>query len=246
MAQVIRLAAVGDLHMRPAAQGRFRPAFARLPEVADLLLLAGDLTNGGTLAEARVLCDEIADLGVPVVAVLGNHDHDEGNGDLIGAMLRELDVHVLDGDTVTVHIAGRRVGVAGVMGGGGGFPDLFPDHFPDHDVPLHVADEERLRQGPRDAERLRSALATLDCDLRIALIHFAPIPDTLAGEPLEIYAGLGCHELGEAIDAGDAHLTIHGHAHSGTEFGSTSAGRPVYNVAYPVLRRPYAVVELDG
>jgi len=238
VAAVIRLAAVGDLHMRPAVQGRFKPAFARLSEDADLLLLAGDLTNGGTLAEAELLRDEVANLGLPVVAVLGNHDHDEGHGDRITEVLRELGVRVLDGDTVTIEIAGRRVGVAGVMGGGGGFPNL--------GAPPNGMDPERLSQGPRDAERLLSALSTLDCDVRIALTHFAPVPDTLAGEPLEIYAGLGCHELGASVDAGDAALTIHGHAHSGTEFGRTVEGRPVRNVAYPVLRRPYTVYDLDG
>ena len=118
----IRVAAVGDLHMRVDVRGRFRPAFTGLAVDADLLLLAGDLTNGGTLDEAGFLVGEVAGLPVPVVAVLGDHDHDEGHGERIASMLRGVGVRVLDGDAVIVDITGTRVGVAGVMGGGGGFP----------------------------------------------------------------------------------------------------------------------------
>jgi Icc-related predicted phosphoesterase len=241
---VIRVAAVADLHLRPAVRGRFRPAFARLAGQADVLLLAGDLTNGGTAAEAALLGEELNDLPVPIVAVLGNHDHDSGLGDRIADVLRAASARVLEGDTATLDIAGTRLGVAGVMGGGGGFPGGTAVPAAWADDPEWVARAER---GPADADRLRSALAGLDCDIRIALMHFAPVTDTLAGEPPDIYPGLGCHLLGRAIDDGNAHLAVHGHAHSGSERGRTSGGTPVRNVAHPVLRRPYATYGLsDG
>ncbi|MEV0292495.1 metallophosphoesterase [Nocardia sp. NPDC050710] len=235
-----RIAAIADLHMRDAVAGRFRPAFLDLAEHADVLLLGGDLTEGGRLHEARLLCEEVADLPVPVVAVLGNHDHDRRQGYRIAAMLTELGIGMLDGGAVTLELSGTKVGVAGVMGGSGGFPD-YPGN-PDEGTVEHRA---RMRRGPLDARRLRTALDTLDCDIRIALTHFAPIVATLAGEPPKIYPGLGCHELGEALDGGRADLAIHGHAHGGSEFGRTAGGVPVRNVSYPVLGRPYGVYEVE-
>lgn len=235
----VRIAAVADLHMRDAVAGRFRPAFTGLAAEADILLLAGDLTEGGTLAEAELLCAEIAGLPVPVVAVLGNHDHDRKQGYRIATMLTEIGVPVLDGTTITVRLAGTQIGIAGVMGGSGGFPG-YPG-TPDVDTEEH---RTRMRRGPLDALRLHQALDSLDCELRIALMHFAPVIDTLAGEPPRIYPGLGCHDLAGAIDAGGAALAIHGHAHAGTEHGRTPGGVPVRNVSYPVLRRPYAVYHL--
>jgi len=53
--------------------------------------------------------------------------------------------------------------------------------------------------------------------LRVALTHYAPVPDTLAGEPPEIYRYLGSDLLGQAIDAAGADLAIHGHAHFGID-----------------------------
>jgi Icc-related predicted phosphoesterase len=236
----VRIAAIADLHMRPAVAGRFRPYFAGLAGEADLLLLAGDLTNGGTAEDADLLRDELTDLPVPAVAVLGNHDHDEGLGDQLAGMLTSVGITVLDGAVGYWQLRGVRVGVAGIMGGGGGFPGA--------DRAGYQLDDEqkaRLRRGPVDAVRLGKLLEQLDSEVRIALMHFAPITETLAGERIEIYPGLGCHELGVAVDAAGVDLVVHGHAHAGAERGRTTGGYPVRNVAYPVLGRPYAVYRLD-
>lgn len=237
--QRVRVAAVADLHMRPEVAGTFRPALIASAAHADLLLLAGDLTEGGGLPEAELLCAEIADLPLPVVAVLGNHDHDRKQGYRISAMLGALGVHMLEGTAITLQVAGTEVGIAGVMGGSGGFPG-YPG-TPDEGSAEHRA---RMLRGPVDAGLLQQALTGLECEIRIALMHFAPVLDTIVGEPPRIYPGLGCHQLAEAIDAGGAALAIHGHAHGGTEFGRTAGGVPVRNVSYPVLGRPYAVYEV--
>lgn len=91
------------------------------------------------------------------------------------------------------------------------------------------------------AEALHCGLRELRADYRIALLHYAPIPDTLQGEPPEIYPFLGSYLLGEAIDDAGADLVIHGHAHSGREAGHTPGGVPVRNVAQPVISAPYTV-----
>ncbi|MFE9576427.1 metallophosphoesterase [Nocardia sp. NPDC006044] len=235
----IRIAAVADMHMRTAVAGRFRPEFLRVDEHADVLLLAGDLTEGGRMSEADLLCAELADLPVPVVAVLGNHDHDHKLGFRISAQLSDIGVHMLEGTAITLELNGIRLGIAGVMGGSGGFPG-YPG-TPDEGTEEHRA---RMRRGPLDALLLRQALDTLDTEIRVALMHFSPVVDTLAGEPPKIYPGLGCQALGDAVDAGRASLAIHGHAHSGTENGCTTGGVPVRNVSYPVLARPYALYDI--
>ncbi|WP_405491591.1 metallophosphoesterase [Nocardia sp. NBC_00511] len=238
---VLRIAAVADLHMRESMRGEFRPAFRKLDEHADILLLAGDLTNGGTLRETELLCAEIADLPVPVVAVLGNHDHDRRLGYRISVRLRELGVHMLDGEAITLPLNGIRLGIAGVMGGSGGFPG-----HPGNPEEGSVEHRARFRRGPVDAARLRASLDSLDADIGVALTHFAPVVDTLVGEPPKIYPGLGCHELAEAIDDGGAVLAVHGHAHGGTECGRTPRGVEVRNVSFSVIKAPYRVYRVTA
>ncbi|MFG2819678.1 metallophosphoesterase [Kitasatospora sp. NPDC048365] len=242
MSAPVRVAAVGDIHLAPDAAGRYRGAFQALGGQADVLLLAGDLTRHGSAEEARTVAAEVAGLPVPVLAVLGNHDHQDGRPDEVAAILRdEGGVGVLEGSAAVLSLAGRRVGVAGTKGFGGGFPGRCCSEFGEEEMKAFVRYSRRLAEG------LHEALTGLaDCDLRIALTHFSPVPDTLAGEPLEIYPFLGSYLLAEAIDAGGADLAVHGHAHAGTERGLTTGGVPVRNVAQPVIRHAFALYELDG
>jgi Icc-related predicted phosphoesterase len=224
---MIRIAAVGDIHMGPDSQGLLRPAFETLPECADLLLLAGDLTRHGTPEEARVVAKEVRDLGVPVVAVLGNHDHHDDRPDEVTAILRDAGAHVLEGQGTVV----TSGGFVGRCAGEFGEPVM----------------KEFVRYSRRSADSLRTSLEQLGeegCDARIALTHFSPVPDTLAGEPLEIYPFLGSYLLAEAIDTAGADLAVHGHAHAGTEHGMTSGGVRVRNVAQPVIGRAFHVYHL--
>ncbi|MEU9151909.1 metallophosphoesterase [Streptomyces sp. NPDC048417] len=237
-----RVAAVGDIHMGPGSQGTLRPAFETLPDCADILLLAGDLTRHGTPEEARVVAREIRDLGVPVVAVLGNHDHHDNRPDEVAAVLREAGAHVLEGEATVVTSGGLRIGVAGTKGFGGGFVGRCAGEFGEPVM------KEFVRYSRRRADGLRTALEELhgrECDVRIALTHFAPVPDTLAGEPPEIYPFLGSYLLAEAIDTAGADLAVHGHAHAGTEHGMTGGGVKVRNVAQPVIGAAFHVYRLN-
>jgi Icc-related predicted phosphoesterase len=236
---VIRVAAVGDVHLGEDARGRLRPALDNLAEHADVLLLAGDLTRHGEVDEARVAAEEFSDLPVPVVAVLGNHDHHGDAADDIAKLLEDHGIRVLEGDAVTLDVGGRRLGVAGVKGFGGGFAGKCASNFGEREMKAFVGHTiER-------AERLRSALKSLDTDVRIALTHYSPIPETLRGEPPEIYPFLGCYQLGEVIDECGVDLAIHGHAHFGCEQGVTPGGVRVRNVAQPVIRSAFATYGLD-
>ncbi|MEU6553851.1 metallophosphoesterase [Streptomyces sp. NPDC046915] len=239
---MIRVAAVGDIHMGPESQGVLRPSFETLPDCADVLLLAGDLTRHGTSDEAQVVAREIKDLGVPVVAVLGNHDHHDDRPEEVTAILRDAGAHVLEGQSVVLTgDDGPRIGVAGTKGFGGGFVGRCAGEFGE---PIM---KEFVRYSRRCADALCASLRELDergCDARIALTHFSPVPDTLAGEPLEIYPFLGSYLLAEAIDTGGADLAVHGHAHAGTEHGMTGGGVKVRNVAQPVIGRAFHVYHL--
>ncbi|WP_328483932.1 metallophosphoesterase [Streptomyces sp. NBC_00377] len=240
---MIRVAAVGDIHMGPDSQGLLRPAFDTLSDCADLLLLAGDLTRHGTPEEARVVAAELAGLSVPVVAVLGNHDHHDEKPEEVTAILRDAGIRVLEGEGTVVEIEGTRVGVAGTKGFGGGFAGRCGSEFGE---PLM---KEFIRYSRRCADGLRTgleALAAQGCAVRIALTHFSPVPDTLAGEPPEIYPFLGSYLLAEAMDTAGADLAVHGHAHAGTEHGMTSGGVRVRNVAQPVIRRAFNVYHLHA
>ncbi|WP_410539509.1 metallophosphoesterase family protein [Streptomyces sp. KL2] len=239
---MIRIAAVGDIHMGPDSKGVLRPAFETLPDCADLLLLAGDLTRHGTPEEMRVVAEEVAGLRVPVIAVLGNHDHQDERPEEVTAVLRDAGVTVLEGEGTALDVNGTRVGVAGTKGFGGGFAGRSGGEFGE---PIM---KEFIRYTRRCADGLRASLEELDrrgCAVRIALTHFSPVPDTLAGEPLEIYPFLGSYLLAEAVDAAGADLAVHGHAHAGTEHGMTSGGVRVRNVAQPVIRRAFAVYHLE-
>ncbi|MEU7210840.1 metallophosphoesterase [Streptomyces sp. NPDC044989] len=240
---MIRVAAVGDIHMGPDSQGLLRPAFETLPDCADLLLLAGDLTRHGTPQEARVVAREVRDLPVPVVAVLGNHDHHDERPEEVTAILREAGVTVLEGENTVVDCAGGRVGIAGVKGFGGGFVGRSAGEFGEPVM------KEFVRTTRRSADSLHAALKELDaadCAARVALTHFSPVADTLAGEPPEIHPFLGSYLLAEAIDTAGADLAVHGHAHLGAEHGMTAGGVRVRNVAQPVIRRAFNVYRLGA
>ncbi|WP_063018378.1 metallophosphoesterase family protein [Nocardia niwae] len=234
----MRIAAVGDVHLGVDSRGQWRPALEGLVERADVLLLAGDLTRHGGADEGRVVAEEFADLGVPVVAVLGNHDYHGDAEREITAALTDHGITVLEGTSVTLHVDGSTLGVAGTKGFGGGFAGKCASVFGE---PLM---REFAGHTVEVAAALGTALDALDTDITVALTHYSPISDTLHGEPREIYPFLGSYLLGEAIDEHGADLALHGHAHAGTERGTTPGGIRVRNVAQPVIRAAYAVYDM--
>jgi len=235
---VIRIAAVGDVHLDQDVVGRYRPALDQLPGVADVLLLAGDLTRHGTESEAHCVATEFGDLGVPVIAVLGNHDHQSDQVPQVVKVLTDAGITVLEGDSTVLDINGHRLGVAGAKGFGGGFAGACASNFGEPEMKAFVGTTTAI------SDQLGVALRELDCDVRVALTHYAPVPDTLVGEPLEIYPFLGCYQLGQAIDSAPTALALHGHAHAGTERGRTPGGVRVRNVAHPVIKQAYSVYHL--
>jgi Icc-related predicted phosphoesterase len=232
---VIRIAAVGDLHVGADSAGLWAPSLASLSEDADLFLLAGDLTRCGLPEEASLLARELGTVTIPMVAVLGNHDYHAGAEREVVRILEQAGVRVLEGGSVLLDVAGLRVGIAGTKGFGGGFAGACGSDFGEPEMKLFMRHTQTL------AERLQEALAGIEGDLRVALLHYAPIPATLQGERLEIYPFLGSYLLAEAVDRAGADLVVHGHAHAGVERGVTPGGVRVRNVAQPVIKRPYNI-----
>jgi Icc-related predicted phosphoesterase len=235
---MIRIAAVGDVHVDKDVVGRYRPACEELPERADALLVAGDLTRHGTVEEAKCFATEFGGLAVPVVVCLGNHDHQSDQQDQVTQVLTDAGITVLEGSATVLELHGHRLGIAGTKGFGGGFAGACASNFGEREMRDCVATTERY------ANQLGEALGSVRCDVLVALTHYAPVPETLVGEPLEIYPFLGCYQLGQAIDSAPTALALHGHAHHGSERGRTPGGVPVRNVAHPVIKQAYNVYQL--
>jgi Icc-related predicted phosphoesterase len=234
----LRVAAAGDIHCSEPLRDRIRQAFAELPGQADLVLLAGDLTTHGEPEQAAVLADAVRDLGLPVIAVLGNHDHHSNRCGEVTDVLREAGVRVLSRDFVILDIDGADVGVVGTKGFVGGFPGA---ELPDFGEPLL---REVYRETTREVDAIEAGLeAVAGCHRRIVLMHYAPVPETLVGEPEVIWAFLGSSRLAAPIGAHRPDLVLHGHAHRGS-FAGAIGEVPVHNVAVHVTGREFAFFEL--
>jgi Icc-related predicted phosphoesterase len=226
--RVLRIAAVGDFHCGEEDAGAFRELFAPVNDEADVLVLTGDLTRRGRAEEIRVCVAELTDVKIPIVAVLGNHDYEADNVKDVIATLRGRGIHLLNGDIFTLD---DKVGFAGVKGFMGGFGRAALTSFGEPET------KEFVGAALHEVQKLEIALRRLATPVRIAVLHYAPIADTLAGEPDIIQPFLGSDRLAEPLDRYGASLVFHGHAHSGAFFGKTPAGVPVYNVSLPLLRR---------
>ena len=237
---MIRVAAVGDVHIGRDMAGMLREQLSTVPDRADALLLAGDLTKAGLPEEAEVLAAELDGLGVPIVAVLGNHDHHSDRPAEVTAILRDAGVLVLEGGATVVATEGGTLGVAGVKGFDGGFADASGSAFGEREMKAFIEHTQER------SEALAGALGSLDADVKVALTHYSPVRDTLSGEPPEIFPFLGSYLLAEAIDRGGADLAIHGHAHRGREHGVTAGGVNVRNVAQMVIRQGYAIYAFEA
>jgi Icc-related predicted phosphoesterase len=226
---VVRVAAMADLHCTRTSQGVFQPLFARVAESAELLLLGGDLTDYGQPDEARILARELSAVRIPVVAVPGNHDFEAGKEGEIARILLDAGVIVLNGDACEV----AGIGVAAVKGFGGGFGPRALGPWGETII------KQFVHEAVNEALRLEAALARLRTPQLVALLHYSPIQKTVEGEPLEIYPFLGSSRLEEPLGRYPVSLVVHGHAHRGQLEGTTMGGTPVYNVAMPLLKRSF-------
>ena len=227
-AEPLRVAAIGDLHVSKTSRGRVEPLLARMAAAADVLCLCGDLTDYGLREEAVVLAAELSVVGKkPVLCVLGNHDHESGRADDVCEVLFDAGAVVLCGESYEVD----GVGFAGTKGFGGGFGERALEPWGEASLKAFV------QEAVDEALKLERALSRLRTTERIALLHYAPIAATVAGEPEQIFPFLGSSRLEEPLNRFPVRAVLHGHAHHGAPEGRTAGGVPVYNVSAPVFQR---------
>jgi uncharacterized protein len=234
----VRVAAAGDIHCAPENRDAVLTAFDAIEGTADVVLLAGDLTTHGEPEQAEVLAEATRAMDTPIVAVLGNHDYHANRADEVTEVLREAGIQVLERSHTTLR--GCGIGVAGTKGFVGGFRGL---GLPDFGEPsLRSIYAETTAEVQALAHGLHEIAL---CPFRIALLHYAPVADTLTGEPPEIWTFLGSDRLAAPILEHRPDLVLHGHAHAG-RLQADLDGVPVYNVSVPVMGQDFWIFELSG
>lgn len=221
----MKIAAVADLHCGVRDRDRIRDRLTGVNDSADMLVIAGDLTNYGQPAELEVLISQLLRLRLPIITVLGNHDYESGNEQELLRMLREVGIKPLDGEPYERD----GVGFAGVKGFCGGFERGELTSFGEPAIKAFV------NESVQESMRLERSLSLLRTEKRVVITHYAPIPATVQGEPKEIFPFLGSSRLSDVCDRFGATIILHGHAHHGCPEGRTRGGTPVYNVALHVL-----------
>src|SRR5215203_4649739 len=209
----LRVAAIGDLHVKEDGSSSFRELFAEISRDADALVLTGDLTD------------------------LGNHDYECGCVDEVTRILKQAGVRLLDGQATEV----EGVGFVGVKGFVGGFGRRMLGSFGEPTIKAMVS------ESMSEAMRLENAMRQVRTPRAVVVLHYAPIVETVEGEPLEIFPFLGSSRLAETIDRFPVDAIVHGHAHRGRYEGRTPRGAPVYNVAYGIQKpsgKPYALLDI--
>ena len=224
----LRIAAVGDIHYTKHCKGRLEPLFTEVSAAADVLLLCGDLTDHGLVEEANILAEDIhTHLKIPAIGVVGNHDFESGQVEELMVVLENGGMRILDGECTEV----EHVGFAGVCGFGGGFGKRMLNAWGEPIIKSFV--QEAVDQ----ALKLEKAIGQLHSRVRVGVLHYSPIRDTVEGESEEIFPFLGSSRLEQPIDQFGLQAVFHGHAHAGRPEGKTATNVPVYNVALPLLKK---------
>jgi uncharacterized protein len=234
---LMKVAALGDLHVREDGSTSFRDLFGEISREADVMVLAGDLTDLGKPKEAELLAQDLKACSIPVIGVLGNHDYECGCAEEVTRILRDTGMKVLDGQATEID----GVGFVGVKGFAGGFGRRMLGSFGEPAMKQFVAETMN------EAMRLENAMRSVRAKRSLVVLHYAPVTDTIESEPLEIYPFLGSSRLAETIDRFQVSAIVHGHAHRGRFEGRTPGGQRVFNVARQIEKptgKAYAIIEV--
>jgi Icc-related predicted phosphoesterase len=158
--------------------------------------------------------------------VLGNHDYEAGQHEEVTHILNERSIQVLDGQSIVID----GVGFCGTKGFAGGFGRGALAPFGE------LLIKEFVQASLDEALKIENGLRSLSTDIRVCVLHYSPIFETIVGEPEVIWPFLGSSRLLQPIDTIGCDVVFHGHAHHGTIEGATPSGIPVFNVAMPLLQ----------
>ena len=223
----MRIAATADLHFSPSRQSALHDQLTHVRDEADVLVLAGDLTNYGQPDEMEPLLNVVVRSRIPTIAVLGNHDYESNRQVELIKMMSAAGIKVLDGTAYERD----GVGFAGTKGFVGGFGRGMLTAFGETELKTFV------QASIDEAVKLERAMAQLRTPKRVVVLHYSPIAATVQGEAAEIFPFMGTSRLAEVVDRHGADLVLHGHAHHGALEGKTPGGAPVYNIAITLLER---------
>jgi Icc-related predicted phosphoesterase len=240
----LRLAAVADLHCKTSSRGQIAPLFNRVCDLADALLLCGDLTDYGLPEEAEVLADELESVikRIPVLTILGNHDFESGKPFEVLEVLSQRGFIPLESGNYEF----RGVEFIGTKGFAGGFDKRILKPWGEEAVKSFVMECKR------EAVDLDLRLTNLTSQEQVVLLHYSPIRETVMGESPEIFPFLGSSFLEETLDRHPVRVVFHGHAHGGSPFGYTTGRIPVFNVTLALMKQlfsektPYRLFQVDG
>lgn len=235
----MRIAATADLHFTGALHSALLDQLAQVRESADVLAVAGDLTNFGRPDEMEPLLNVIVRSRIPTIMVLGNHDYESGRQEELTKMMATAGIKVLDGTAYERD----GVGFAGTKGFPGGFGRGVLTAFGEPEV------KQFVQASIDETLKLERAMSQLRARKRVVVLHYSPIAATVQGEAAEIFPFLGTSRLAEVVDRHGADMVVHGHAHNGQLEGRTTGGIAVYNVAITLLqarepRAPYRVFDI--
>ncbi len=234
----MRIAAIADIHCRIANQEAIAELFEGVNEQADVLVLAGDLTDTGLTEEAETLVKSLENISIPILAVLGNHDHESGHAAEITKLLSEQGLIMMEGQIREI----EGVGFVGTKGFCGGFGRNMVQPFGEEALKVFI------RAGINKSIELENMVARMQSRRKMAILHYSPIKETLEGEAPELFAFLGSERLAHALDRQRVDVVLHGHAHHGSPEGQTPGGIPVYNISRFVLQtysgKPYRIIQL--
>ncbi len=222
----MRIAATADLHFDPQNYSKLQDQFERVRDEADVLVLAGDLTNYGQPNEMEALINALLRLRIPTIVVLGNHDYESGKEEELCRMMVAAGIKVLDGSAYERD----GVGFAGTKGFVGGFGRGVLTAFGERTV------KDFVQASIDEALKLERAMSQLRTKKRVVVLHYSPILETVQGEAPEILPFMGTSRLAEVVDRHGADLVVHGHAHHGKIDGRTPTGVAVHNVAISLLQ----------
>lgn len=243
----LRIAAIGDLHVKETSNGAFQKLFEEISNKADVILLCGDLTDLGLTTEAEVLGAELKHCSIPIIGVLGNHDYHNRKEHEVSQILQNNKLNFVHGTEYIFEKNGKKYGFTGAKGFGGGFrPSIWGRFGEPEQKAFYDAVSKEVQTLELGLNRLQRMP---DIERIIVLLHFSPIRETLHGELQELYPFLGSTRIEEVIDRYEVDSVFHGHSHFGYPKGRTEKGIQVYNCAYPLMQKtspekPYTLVEL--
>lgn len=224
------IAAVSDIHT-PNFFDQYVKTVEDLQKKPNLFLLSGDIIHHGKVEEYQKVYNVLfGKITCPIVACFGNEEFGEETRMLIKN--QNPDIKFLDDESLILEIDEKSVGIVGSVGS----LDR-PTFWQRNNIP-DVYDIYKKR-----IETVEKLLTSLNTDMKILLIHYAPTYKILEGEDPKAFPELGSKAYERVIIEQKPTLVITGHSHKGRKEAWIDTV-PIFNVAFP-LNRDIVVIDTE-